>query len=321
MNETTQQMNHDVTRRQFLAATGLAALAPALAPGITGTALGQTASPGATGSPQETAQTPWPYRELDPGLVAKRAYAAYYTGKGCMFGAFEGLIGELREKVGSPYTQFPVNMMEYGKGGVNGIWGTLCGTLNASAAAINLVSGTPAPLINEMFFWYSQEMLPGYKPETPKYAIAESVAGSPICHVSVQRWCEVSGFKPTSPERAERCACLTAEVAKHTAELLNKQAGGSFAASHQLPDEVQSCMACHGKGARENVHHGGNMSCTQCHSDIVVEHPSKRLLIRWTGKGTLEKADAVNGPWSPAASQSNPQSVSPNDPAKFYRLK
>lgn len=319
MNQQSQ--NQDLTRRQFLAATGLAALTPAIAHGAADVALAQTPSAAVNGSAQQTSAIPWPYRELDPELVAKRAYTAYSSGKGCMFGAFEGVIGELREKVGSPYTLFPVNMMEYGKGGVNGIWGTLCGTLNASAAAINLVSATPAPLINEMFFWYSQEMLPGYKPQSPKYAIAESVAGSPICHVSVQRWCEISGFKPTSPERAERCACLTAEVAKHTAELLNQQAGGSFSANHRLPPEVQNCMACHGKGAQENVHHGGNLSCTQCHSDIVVEHPSKRLLIRWTGKATLEKGDAVTGPWSPAASQSNPQSVSPADPAKFFRLK
>jgi hypothetical protein len=321
MNEKPHHLNQNLTRRHFLAVAGVAALGPAPTHGAENPAPGRASISGIEGSPPDPAQTPWPYQAPDPGLVAKRAYAAYYTGKGCMFGTFEGLMGELREKVGSPYTLFPVNMMEYGKGGVNGIWGTLCGTLNAAAAVINLTSSTPAPLINEVFFWYCQESLPGDRPENPKYEISPSVAGSPVCHVSVQRWCEVTGFKPTSPERAERCAWLTAAVAKYTAELLNQQANGTFVASHELPPEVKRCMACHGKGAQENVHHGGNMGCAQCHTDIDALHPKKHLTIRWTGKGTLESAEAATGPWSPVAPQGSPHPVPLTDPARFFRLK
>lgn len=41
---------------------------------------------------------PWPYVELDPVATAERAYQSYYAG-GCMYGTFEGIIGELRNKL------------------------------------------------------------------------------------------------------------------------------------------------------------------------------------------------------------------------------
>ncbi|MBI4326963.1 MAG: C-GCAxxG-C-C family protein [Chloroflexi bacterium] len=268
----------------------------------------------------EAPPIPWPYTTLDPVLVAERAYSAYAL-KGCMYGVFEGIIGELRAQMGSPYDTFPFGMMEYGKGGINGVWGTLCGTLNGAAAAINLVSSAPAPVINEVLYWYCQELLPNYRPQNPQYQIAGSISQSPICHTSVQRWCEVSGFAPKSPQRAERCGWLSAAVAKYTAEKLNEQAAGAFSGSHQQPAEAQSCMACHDAFAPEKVHHGRNMSCTQCHSGIDTLHPRKHVQIRWTGAGTLEQADTVTGPWTPAATQSNPQPIPLADPAKFFRLK
>ncbi|GEM_PF-1513694 len=43
------------------------------------------------------------------------------------------------------------------------------------------------------------------------------------------------------------------------------------------------------------------------------------LTIGWTGGGTLYEAPAVTGPWSPAASQNNPQTVAASG-IKFYRV-
>ena len=187
-----------------------------------------------------------------------------------------GIFGELRDKIGSPYDTFPAAMMKYGGGGVAG-WGTLCGALNGAAAAIYMVNDKDVgnQIISELFGWYGQETLPNYTPTSPKYPeIVSSVAESQLCHVSVSKWCEESGFKATSPERAERCAWLTASVAKYTAELLNKQTEGTFSLVHAVPAGVQQCLACHGKdGVKENVHSSKATSCNLCHFGLGTEHP------------------------------------------------
>ena len=220
---------------------------------------------------------PWPYKKIDPVAAAERAYAAYSNG-GCMYGAFEGIIGELRSLVGEPYTGFPAAMMKYGAAGVVG-WGTLCGCLNGGAAAVYVVrnAADAKPIIDEMYAWYGASILPDYKPATPKFStITTSIANSQLCHVSVTRWSEVSGFKTGSPERAERCAWLTASVAKYTAEILNKQADGTFAVVNKVPAEVASCIGCHGKGGIvENVHQSSGSSCVTCHDDLSAAHPAK----------------------------------------------
>src|SRR5512133_630462 len=35
---------------------------------------------------------PWPYKKLDPAVVAEEAYAGYYKGA-CGYGVFEGIVG------------------------------------------------------------------------------------------------------------------------------------------------------------------------------------------------------------------------------------
>ncbi|MDP3879904.1 MAG: C-GCAxxG-C-C family protein [Dehalococcoidales bacterium] len=189
-----------------------------------------------------------------------------------MFGSFEGIIGELRDKVGAPYDAFPAEMMKYGKAGVSG-WGTLCGALNGAAAAIYLVSDPKAGdgMIDELFTWYGAEGLPDYHPESPKFDIEPSVAQSPLCHISVTTWCETTGFKALSPERAERCAWLTASVVRHTAELLNATTEGTVIAMPALSAEVSGCLACHGKGGPiENVHASKATSCAICHEPHAI---------------------------------------------------
>lgn len=211
---------------------------------------------------------PWPYVELDPVATAERAYQSYYAG-GCMYGTFEGIIGELRNKLGSPYDSFPTAMMKYGGGGVSG-WGSLCGALNGAAAAIYLVKDSKSgnDLINEIYGWYGTEKLPNYKPKNPKFDnVLVTISDSQLCHVSVTKWCVKSGFQSGSPERAERCAWLTGSVAKYTVELLNKHAAGTFNRDHQIPGNVALCLQCHGpSGSVANVRiTGGQSSCTSCH--------------------------------------------------------
>lgn len=42
--------------------------------------------------------------------------------------------------------------------------------------------------------------------------------------------------------------------------------------------------------------------------------------LSWTGNGTLLSAPTVNGPWSVAASQANPQTVSTSGSSTFWRI-
>ncbi len=240
---------------------------------ISGVALGAVVGSGATTLLTHAATSavpalPWQYVALDPVVVAERAYADYYAG-GCMYGAFESIVGQLADVVGAPFTSIPTAMAKYGSAGVSG-WGTLCGALNGVAAAIYLVktSATGNPIINEIFGWYGVEALPNYTPKNPKYAdIQSTVSQSQLCHVSVTNWCDHTGFKTSDPHRGERCAWLTASVAKYAVELLNKDLAGQFQAVHTNPANVSSCLQCHGpSGTIANVHiTGGQSSCTICH--------------------------------------------------------
>jgi hypothetical protein len=212
---------------------------------------------------------PWPYSKLDPDVSADISYKGYEVGR-CMYGTFLGIIGRLAEEKGAPYNTFPFLMMKYGKGGVAD-WATLCGALNGAAAAIYLVSNKPEPIVDELFGWFQQEKLPIYQPKDSKLEIVPSVARSTLCHVSVSRWCKVSKFKAFSKEREERCARLTADVTKKTAELLNQQLASTFKPVYPIPDHVKQCRACHDKGGTlENTR--GKMDCSPCHFNLGTAH-------------------------------------------------
>lgn len=210
---------------------------------------------------------PWPYKKLDPEVVRKRGYDGYQKG-GCCYGAAYAIIGALAEEVGFPFTLVPIDMFRYGEGGAVG-WGTLCGALNGSGAAISLVCNADVyrKLINELMGWYTQEPFPSKKHDAySKFPDqVQNVSGSPLCHVSVTEWCKASGFKVTDPQRLERCAKLTGDVAAFAVELLNRQLEGTFAPVYKTPDEFANCISCHvGKdSALNNVQ--GKMNCVQCH--------------------------------------------------------
>jgi hypothetical protein len=167
-------------------------------------------------------------------------------------------------------------MMVYGAGGVSN-WGSLCGALNGSAAIIGLFVKSKAhrtALTNEVFLWYEQSALPVYKPAKPDLdiEIPTSTADSVLCHVSISKWCKVSGHKAFSEARDERCKRLSADVAAKTVEVLNAWHEQTFAAVHRPTNQLQTCNSCHGRGSElENTR--GKMNCTTCHSQLSDEHP------------------------------------------------
>jgi len=249
------------------AAAGGAALTPILAKNIH-----------AAKEPEKIPEVPWVYKKLDPVAVAERAYPAYYKG-GCSYGAYEGIIGQLKEDMGYPYILIPTEMFIFGEGGVAGT-STLCGALNGAAAAMFLVTGAVEEekraaafeMIQELFNWYEQEALPNYRPKNPKYEIKGSVSKSPLCHVSVTKWCKATGFKSFSKERAERCGWLTASAAKYAVELLNKRVDSAFKVAHPLFSQVKTCRSCHDKGG-ELENSRTMMDCGGCHFTGKTKHP------------------------------------------------
>ena len=91
-------------------AVGLSIVACGQAAKPAGQAAAATAAPAAAPTvvpaakaAENTPAWPWPYVQLDPQEVAQRAYDGYYQGA-CMYGAFNAIVGALRDKVGYPYT-------------------------------------------------------------------------------------------------------------------------------------------------------------------------------------------------------------------------
>src|SRR5690554_966038 len=259
MNQADQSLSSkQVSRRAFLAGTGGF---------VAGAALGSrlfSAVGLAAPAQADVPEWPWPYVPLDPEAVRRKGYEACKSINNCMYGGAEGILNELREKVGHPFTLIPSDMFRYGAGGIVS-WGTVCGALNGAAAVMSLVTPQEAcfPLVNELMGWYCETALPTAKSNAYGQPLAQSVSGSPLCHVSVSKWCDASGIAFGTPEQAERCARLTGDVCAKAVELLNAHAAGKFVPAYTAPASVAECMSCHGpEGMFDTI---GNMDCLGCH--------------------------------------------------------
>jgi len=227
----------------------------------------------AKSGPERTKAARWPYHELDPEQSARRAYQGFYEA-GCSSAVFSSIILPLGEQYGEPYRSFPLGLMEYGKAGVVG-YGSLCGAVNASAAAISLFHGGSAcaKMITALFTWYEKTLMPTYIPKSPvvDFKLAETSANSILCHRSIGVWCEATGYAVSSKERAERCARVAADTSRRVTEILNDVAQGKLVVTG-LPATTTGCLSCHGKkGELDNAK--AKMNCSVCHDDKLTDHP------------------------------------------------
>lgn len=242
-----------MSRRQILAASG------ALVAGVTMAHFSGLMTPArATGGTTE--QWPWPYEKLDPAKTAQIAYEEWYR-VFCGAAVINSVVGQLREKIGEPYTTFPADAFVFLEGGMVG-WGTTCGSNAGAAIVANIIvgpriaGGTAGHQITEdIFEWYSEASLPIFVPENPQVTteLVRTTSESPLCHLSVGKWMKASGFPITSAERKDRCARVAASVAYHLVELLNAWKDGTYqAASFHAPVKEfgitaqMNCMDCHG---------------------------------------------------------------------------
>lgn len=220
---------------------------------------------------QQSEPFSWTPHKLDPAESAPVAYNGYYyNGLGCCYGAFYSIVGVMGERYGAPYNQFPFTMMEVGKSGISG-WGTICGALLGAASAFALFWGRKErdPMVTELYRWYERTAFPIYDPgeaaKGVKGAIPTSVSNSPLCHLSVSKWCYETKFAEKSKERGERCARLTADVAVKAIEIMNAKIDGKFTPLYSLNEGSATCLECHGSG-KEAPYNKTKMDCTPCHS-------------------------------------------------------
>jgi hypothetical protein len=227
-----------------------------------------------------TLTLPLPYTALDPEHVRQLAFSQYFQGA-CMHGASSGLIIAFKEAYAGADTGWdliPLGMYKYGAGGVAG-WGTICGVLNGVIAVLNLV-GLHGLLGHQLMGWYSTTLFPtanceGYVAETGQEAIpddevlAHTVSDSPLCHVSISKWCEAAGVSlaDKTPEglsyKDDRCSKICADTAAKAAELINEVVYSASTAAAYMPSEnVADCLECH-SARKDQV---GKMDCMGCHS-------------------------------------------------------
>lgn len=171
---------------------------------------------------QDAAPYPYPYQKLDFSTAVERGHAGYYNVGNCCRGVADAIIGELADNAGYPFNQIPINMFRNGGSGY-GV-GTLCGALGGAVAAIGLVCepDDANKITQELFKWYTSTELPIYQPDIK---LDTTVSPTVNCIDSVGAFMEKSGYSLGDPERKERCACLTGDVAGKTVELLNNHFG------------------------------------------------------------------------------------------------
>lgn len=222
---------------------------------------------------------PWEYQKLDLQRVGDLAYKEWFN-VFCCQGVTTGLFEQLKEKIGEPYTSFPIPALRFGMGGMLG-WGLTCGSLIGGALLIGLtVPKDPGErMINDLVKWYAITELPTFKPTTPKATIKDkdkerefkgdfkhlTKSNSPICHQSVGRWMKKNGADWDSDPRKNRCAMITASVAVKTAEILN----GWLDSSKYVPvNEPQTKVRA--IPLRKDIKIAAQDNCGDCHNPIKV---------------------------------------------------
>jgi len=197
------------------------------------------------------------YDKLDLNEVGQLTYENYFQ-RWCTSSVVAGLVEALKKKVGGDWNDFPIDAYRWGHGGLAG-WGALCGTMPGAGIVIGLVTkdtDVAEAMVNDLAFYYSYTELPSFEPEKVLKAPLKhkTLAGTPVCHISVGKWMRAEGVGFLTDERAERCARLSANVAMEAARMLNLWADGDYEPRHAplynlLANGITSqnnCMDCHG---------------------------------------------------------------------------
>ena len=196
-------------------------------------------------------------------------------------------------------------------------WGQTCGILIGCLAVLNLskLHGA-AGLADSIMGHYCQTEWPssqlpdlyddpdygnggtlGYtwckQPIPDDETLAHVVTNSPLCHISISKWCYAAGVGLSDmgayayQHKNDRCGKLTADMAAYTAELINHYAlYGASADPFTMPEETASCSSCHGSTAVPGPAQQGKMDCNECHTSHMALHNGKQITFDrlWTEK-------------------------------------
>ena len=202
------------SRREFLKNVGKVAVAASVASAIPMSVMA------------EAPVHPYAYSKLDPEAVADLAYKRFSELGGCCVGVVAGLVESLAAQ-DPAFAQFPIKMFQNGAAGYG--QNSLCGCLGGAAAVIGLVceSADSKACLKEVMEWYKTSTLPTYDRGSAP-AVAQVVPGPPNCADSLLQFFQAApqiNYEMGNPDRINRCACLTAVVARKTAEVLNAKFG------------------------------------------------------------------------------------------------
>jgi hypothetical protein len=282
-----------MSRRKFLLSAGTVAAAT----GLAGVGLAKVAAPA-----DAVADTPlaWPYPTVEadqpnPEALARKAFEVYMGmdggGRGCAEATWWPFVNFLSGVTGGSTTwnTLPKDIFRFGAGGVAG-WGTICGTLNASASVINMVVSNSAhrtTLTNGIFQYYAETALPtngawkSYKnalglgtawapTPLPLENVPSSTANSPLCHSSLVQWTMTTHAANGGPLQKDRCGKACFDVTRKLAEMLNAYflalaTPGYTPAAVPLDPAVAACGACHA------TYTGAKMACGSCHDNTLTD--------------------------------------------------
>lgn len=279
----------------------------------------------------EPPRLPWGgYKELDPEYVRKLGHLGYYLNE-CAGGAFWAIMTAMKESVGYPYIMIPLPTkdeyiavlsgekkeiqvpMQYGVGGIAN-FGSVCGAPNGAASAMTYILPMEGVLeiVPRLMRYYEVESFPteksneyatGHQFLTPKMksdkALLRSPSHSVLCHVSVGKWCEASGYASGSKERSERCGRITGDIAAMAVTMINAYVKGDLNSVFPMKhtQETTECLTCHTKGEKfeKGEFTRGAMDCAPCHDEAMEPHrgPNKLKTVYGANVGTLTGAAVV----------------------------
>lgn len=302
----------DLSRRDFLVKAGALTAGLAVAGGLMGSLASEAGA---------APTVPITYEQLDVERVRQYALEGYkgkakdwngatISGGGCCFGAAYGLLKELWTNGShADWQNINATLFGYGGGGINS-WGTLCGALNGALYVCNLALGcnpgsaATDPMrktTDELMSWYcrmpfpSATLIDGTTSAPLSSPLAkrqiQSVASSPLCHVSVSVWIKAVNDKlgaasatVNGAEKADRCARVTGDTAAKAAMILNAFLADRFRGMGLHTTDTNFCMDCHNQGALTSNYttkgvankndEQGMMPCIECHGEEVGHEAS-----------------------------------------------